>query len=265
MLRNLLSGAWSDISSDFAQKVLTAVDAKDTSKLTSLLEELPDLGAELRKAISKGTDAIVATIQTKASAFWELHAKEVTGSSNLSKVPKDYQQTIRNMTANQVKLFAQKNPERILHPEISRQIEYLKEAELTRSVDVSRLSERMERVLSQDYYWENLSDVQVSRQWHANGVILGKQNGVTKGQISGPTNYPICPVCMIMMGLEFSIDRMSDKIDKFLGLTDIDEIKAEWSFPRIADVDNMSREELAAKGYLPPFHSNCRHGVTWLT
>jgi hypothetical protein len=258
LLRNLLQGAWDDVSGDFVNDVLDAVSGLDIAKLQSLLDEVQSLGPNFRKAISKPVDTIVNTIALKANSYWESQLK------NPSSIPNSYQNTIRQLTANQIKLFAEKSPERFIHPEIVRQIQYLKESDLTRSFDVTSIAERLKRVASQEKYFENLSDVQVARQWHATSVFLGRENKVLKGMISGPTDPPICLVCMHMVGTSIDLKKTADRLEKALDYKTVDEYKEAFPFPRLADVDNISRDDLAAKGFIVPFHGNCRHSLVYL-
>lgn len=256
-LKKLLQGTWQDVSSDFVKKLLDAVKRNDRAVIDDLLDELKGLGPEMGKALGKAPEAIYSNLLTKANAFWTLHGKEV-GMEKPKTLPKAYRNDMAELHARQVKAFAEAYPERIVEPEIMRQVDLLLETETPDALAISGIVDRLSMLEMSEDYWDKLSEVQVSRAWHANGVRYAKQNGIKTGRITGPMDQLTCPVCRHLVGCPIEIDDMIDKIDSDLDILDPDEYVAAWSFPRIHDVDGVDREELGAllvqNGWLPGFH-----------
>ena len=263
-LNSLLSGAWEEVSSDFLMDIEVALRNKDFERMAELTNSVNSLGPEMSASITDKTEAIFTSVQNKALAAWTLHGREVLGVEDIKGFGTDYQEFLVNSHAEQVKKFTEINPGRILHPQIEKQIQYLREAENVISIDIDLIAERLQRIVKQEPYWEGLSDVQVARLWNADGILLAHENGVKIGVIVGPDDKKTCPVCSRMLGTHVYIQQAVDKIKSDVGITDPEEYVKAWPFPRIQDVDNISSDERAAKGYWPPYHSRCRHDVAWL-
>jgi hypothetical protein len=264
-LDGLLKGSWEHVSRNFSAEVRAAIQAGSFDHAEELLSQLKNLGLNMVATLGDQPEALFSALLSKATAAWTLHGKETLAIHRIKEFDGDYQKFLTDVHAEQVKRFTELNPGRILHPQIQRQIDHLRDSEGTRSIDLDLMSERLERIIKQDPYWEGLSDVHVSRLWHADGVLLADENGVTECYITGPDDKLTCPVCQRMLGQRFVVAKAKAKIEKDIGLTNPDEYVDAWKFPRIKDVDNISQEELANKGFLPPYHSRCRHDIAWFT
>jgi len=264
-LRLLLQGAWDKVSEPFIEQLADALRAGDEAKIKALAKELEALGLDLSDVLGDKVEAITWNLLGKSYAFWKLHAKD-TGIAAPEGVLKWHREKLAHAQAEQIKTFAEKFPERILHPEVIRQVGYLEDADLTSGVEVANLVDRMERAVKNPAYWEGISDVHAARLWHADGIMYARENGILTGRVEGPLDEKTCAVCQHMLGLHVDLDWYADKIEQDLLIQDPDEYVEAWRFPRLTDVDNMSREELAAKGLaLPPWHPHCRHAVAWLS
>lgn len=257
-LQYLMAGAWKEVSGGFFADLRKAFEDRDPKRAQAILDKAKTLGPALREAIGKKSYAVLAVAEKKALRSWQKQVKKTTKASK-------YQEFLAKRIDDQIGAFLEAHPGRILEPEIQAQIDYLKESDLTTTVDISNLLDRLEQTASQDSYFEKLSTVQTSRLWHADGVQLARENGIRRGVVTGPIDGKTCPVCRRLVGMEFDIEDMAGYIDESIDLTDVDEYIAAWRFPRLADVDNISRQELAAKKFFPPFHPNCRHSVTLLS
>ncbi|MBI4962523.1 MAG: hypothetical protein HY913_04540 [Desulfomonile tiedjei] len=251
------------MSGEWAEELRQAFLDLDETRIESLLATVDELGPQVSEAIGDKAEAILVNVQQNAHAFWMLHAQEILRPGDVKDYDKDYQRYLAQVQARQVKNFVETHPNRILNPEIQRQLQYLQESRLTRSIDLQYLNERLTRMLKQERYWEGMSDVHVARFWHADGILLGHENGVKVGIITGPDDKRACPVCIRMLGTHVYFDRAKEKIERDLKIEDPGEYVAAWKFPRIPDIDNISREAVEKQGFLPPFHSRCRHGVSW--
>lgn len=263
-LNSLLRGSWANVSRSFSAQVKDAVSSGKFDQADDLLKTIDSLGVNMSAALGDQPQAIFAALLSKSEAAWTLHGKETLAVQRIEKYDGDYRRFLADVHAEQIKKFTELNPGRILHPEIQRQIDYLK-APGTRSIDLDIMAERMGRTIKQDGYWEGLSDVHVARLWHSDGILFADQNGVVECYIAGPDDQRTCPVCQRMVGQRFLVSDARAKIDRDIGITDPDKYVAAWKFPRIQDVDNISQEQLQKKGYLPPLHSRCRHSVAWFT
>lgn len=262
-VEKLLKGSWADVSKDFSAQIQQAIQAGKVDDAEGLLSKLKSLGISMSAALGDNPEALFTALLSKATAAWALHGKETLAVNRIKEFDGDYQKFLTEVHAEQIKKFSELNPGRILHPQIQRQIDYLRDATDTRSIDLDTLAERVGRIIKQDPYWEGMSDVHVSRLWHADGILLADENGVTECYIVGPEDKRTCPVCQRMLGQRFRVSKAKAKIEKDIGITDPDEYVKAWKFPRIADVDNISPKELEAKGFNVPFHSRCRHSLAW--
>jgi len=264
-LELLLRGAWDEVSKDFLEEMRSRLENLDPDGMEALLNTANSLGVEMSKIIGDKAEAILTTLQTKANAAWILHAEDMLNGETVKTLDEQYQKYLSQMTATQIKKFSEEFPKRILHPEVNRQIQYLRDSDLTRSIDLDTLNERLTRFVKQERYWENLSDVQVARQWHANGILLGQENGIKTGQITGPDDEKTCPVCDRMLGMKVDIADAAAKIKRDISIADPEKYVEAWPFPRILQIDNESRESIESMLLLPPYHGRCRHTVVWLS
>jgi hypothetical protein len=266
MLADLMKGAWGDVSSDVVDAILKAFKENSPRAIEAALAGLKDLGADFAEALGDSPQAIFSNMFVKAEAYWKLHAAEagVEGFKSLSEA---YRDRVSELWGNQVKQFAEKYPERILEPEITRQLEYMVQTEKPSIVDVSNIVERLERVTGGEDYFNGLSDVQISRAFHADGVRHADENGIGTVQAIGPLDDKTCDVCWNLVGVDIDVGAMLEKIDADLGIEDPEEYVQAWSFPRMRDIGVVDRAELPQmmidNGFLPPFHNFCRHYLSW--
>jgi len=261
MMRDLVAGAWESVSTDFVNKLLALIDLQDIAGIETLLKELPALADEFASSLGTKVDTILSTLQTKAEAFFLASAVDLVG------IPKDYSVIIRKMYADQIRGFCKAFPERILHPEISRQLEYLRDNPLARSIDIARITDRLSGLAGPNAtYWENMTDVVAARQWHSTSVFLAQQNGITTCYVTGPADQKTCPVCLHMLGQTIDVKVAANKLNLYLDThdNDPDAYVGAFPFPRLPDVDNISPKEIEDKGFFPPYHPRCRHQVVFL-
>ena len=161
---------------------------------------------------------------------------------------------LRSIHEDQLALFVETFPERILHPQIDYLISLLPEYENAREIDITRLAERAERITSGGDYWDGLSDVHVSRLWHQDGVALAAENKITQMQIIAKLDDRTCDVCMVMHGNIVNVDQAAAKFDQDMEIQDPDEYADSWAFPRFNEVQLLSADDITSAGYMPPFH-----------
>jgi len=263
----LLEGAWEKVSPEFVQNFKSAWEKRDVEALKALAEEAKSLGHDIPDVLGSTPEAVFSSMFRKAEGFWKLHAIEA-GIKKPAELLTRYRERIASLAGEQVKAFAEAFPERFLLPEIERQIQWLADTEAPSVLSVSTIGERLERLISDPKYWENLSDVQMARVWHGGGFAHARENGIGTGRITGPLDDKTCPVCAHMLGLHIDIDVGVTKFEQGLEEQDPEKIRELWPFPRLHQVDNISREELSVRqiknGWYPPFHPHCRHSIAWL-
>jgi hypothetical protein len=267
-LRHLLKGTWGKVSDDFVTKLLNAIKVNDRGAVKRGLDNLPGLGPQLIEALARWPEAVYSNLILKAESCRTLRATgaRIKAAKGLRG---EYRENMVKAKAQQVKNFAYSYPDRILHPEIIRQLAYLHEAKSLDALQILTINEQLDVALaSSDEYWAGISDVKAARAWHGAGVKVARLNKIKVGQVAGPLDDNTCPVCAILLGLQVDFANLQDKFDADAEIEDPDEYAAAWSFPRIGDVDNISREDLAKKfvdeGWAPPFHVHCRHSIAWL-
>lgn len=266
-LSALIQGEWNRLTGEFLTDVQQAIRMKDYDKATELISDLKRFDFELSPSGNAQLALMLDGIQNRAIAAYTLHGLSDGLVSRIKEFDGDYRKFLTQAHAEQIKSFVAKNPGRILHPEIERQVAYVRDTAEGRFVDVSLIAERMERVVKQEEYWKGLSDVQVSRLWHHDGVKLAEENKIDVLYVSGPDDIRTCPVCKTMLGQRLEVKRVLKRFEDHAKITDPDEYVKAWPFPRFEQIDNMSNEERVEKtGHMPPpYHPHCRHGVSWLT
>lgn len=266
-LRALIQGAWDEVSAEFTDKLLKLIGDGDYDAVEKLLSANEGLGGEAAQLLAKGPEAVLLNMHLKADSWWKLHGEEA-GVKKTVGLTEKYQRLMAKAQANQVLSFVEKFPERVLHPEIIRQLQYLQDTARPDALTISGIADRLERFSKADDYWGKITDTHVARAWVGDGIRYAKENGIAVGRVTGPMDNKTCPVCRHMIGLPISIDKAIAKLDRDLGITDPEKYVEAWKFPRIEDVDNMSREKLRGlaeeNGWYGAFHPHCRHYVAWL-
>lgn len=265
-LRNLLQGAWDEVSSEWIDKLVAAVGANDTAAINALLGNIGQLGTEFETAVGSGPQVVTSNLLFKAETFYTLYAKSIG-----IETPATWTELVREemaaAAARQIKAFARAYPDRMLHPEILRQIDYLNETTTPDPLRIATIKDQLKQVLKDrpQNYFDGLSDTHVARLWHVAGVEIAQNNGIAVLRITGPLDKKTCPVCRHLLGLEFNVADMLEHAKAGMVIEDPDEYVKFWKFPRIDDVDNKSVEEkLKAIGPMPvPAHPRCRHGYGW--
>ena len=261
----LLSAAWRQGSRWYFDRARKAIQAKGLEGAREALTGTDTLGYVMGRLVTKKPLTLLLLMLREGAPYWAARvALAKAGQKAEGSQKDDHQDRIAHAVTRQIQQFAMAHPDRILQPEIERQLQYLADSNLTTMADVSDVLDRLEALSNQDTYWDRLSDVQVARAWHAQGVLMGRDGGITRAAISGPDDEKTCAVCKRMIGLEFDVPAMADKIEADLGLEDLDDYIDAWTFPRAGDVDNISREALAAQMRFPPYHPHCRHSVALL-
>lgn len=243
MLADLIRGAWSDVSSDVVEAILVAFRANDPTAIENALKELKDLGADFAEALGDSPVAVFSNLFLKAEAYWILHGKE-TGIAKVKTLSEAYRNRVSELWGKQIRIFAEQYPERILEPEITRQLEYLIQTEKPSMIQVSNIVERLERVTGGKDYFKGLSDVQISRAFHADGIRHANENGIGTVQAIGPLDDKTCDVCWNLVGVDIDVGLMIEKIDRDLGIEDPISYVSAWKFPRMRDIGGVDRAEL---------------------
>lgn len=262
-LKLLLGDAWGQVSVEWSHSLIEAAKAGDTAKINELLKEAKALGIDMVSELGDAPEAIFSNLLAKAEAFWVAHAVDI-GISETKFIAEKFRERMAIAQGKQVKAFVRTFPERILHPEIQRQISLLTETDRPDAVMIAHLADQLETFTANPTYWTGLSDTAVARNWHASGILYADKNGIRTGRITGPLDKRTCGVCRHMLGLPVEIADAKAKIENDLFIEDPEKYVEAWKFPRVPDVDNISREELQGKGFLPPYHCRCRHGIAWL-
>lgn len=275
---NVLTKAWRKVSPKYIETLADVfprewiVNEKALKKLYSLEKEI---GNNLREEIDKKIDRIYHVMRTKAMGHWGKKLAElevdrlppILDTVEKADLPQDIalDQWLEERAADQLKLFAQNNPTRILHPEIERLVNIAQASERQRNITWDALQERLVRFSKQEQYWQNADSVQAGFLWHAEGIAVAHEYGVTSYQIVNPLDKKTCPICRRMHGTIYTVEQARDYVTKRAALTDLEDIKSQFPFPRLKDVDNISREQLQAKGYaLPPYHGRCRDEIQYV-
>lgn len=119
--------------------------------------------------------------------------------------------------ADHVKLYVEKYPERILHPEVQRLAKLAQQKPDFRLIDKAQLSDRITKIHEKgNNYFANMSDVQVGRTWTFTGLQMAKERGVTEYMIVAEQDAKTCPVCRRLDGKHFPVAYAHGKMVKQL-------------------------------------------------
>jgi hypothetical protein len=250
MLKNILTGAWADVSPDFVDSLLTAFKSGQVSEIRNALKGMTELSGDFGDKIDKKVDALAISLQNRAEAYYISRL-----GKDAKSIPEDRKTTIQDKWAEEVKNFSTRYPERVLHPEIERMITNLQEG---RYVDVAQISDRVKDLLDNNpaTYFEGLSDAEANRAFQETSVNLASENGYTQLMWTALGPSP-CSVCDTLDGTIIEVEAAKDRFDAAQDISDPDEVSAHWSFPRLADVDNKNREDLTSDCNCPPAHPSC--------
>lgn len=272
LYRKLVSSAWLDISAEPRAEFVDAILDWNVDRAREAQAELLTLGPVLVDQIAEHGIQICASIIKASDKFWAKHAeteREAQGVSTAKthrvRVRKADEVTLDLLVERQIEAFLAKFPDRILSPDLRREVELMAASPMARDVDIERIAQRLEVLMKAEKYWDDLSQVQIARMWQANGIFMAETEGVKRVQIVEMVgDKRTCPVCVIAHGQEIEVGRAADKLRAGLKLTDPDEYVAFWPFPRFPEVQLWSPEDWTRDGRFPPFHNRCRGQVRYL-
>lgn len=258
----ILTDAWKESSRSWAGHVVSAIKDGDAARAQGLVKSSRAIGAHMRAKVRIPLNAALLACQRKAAREWPavLGLKRKFAKAGGILNDPERREKLRAIKQRQMETFVEEFPDRFLDPEISRLIDLMPEYETAREVDLEDIGERAERMLKGEAYWEGLSNVEVSRLWHADGIALAKEQGIGRMIIMAMMGAvpPPCDVCEVMHGQEVDVDSASDKFAEDGEIEDPKEYAEAWSFPRFNEVQLMSGEEITGDDHMPPFHLHCR-------
>lgn len=272
LYRKLVSAAWSDISAEPRAAFVQAVNDWNPEKAKEAQADLVKLGGALVEEISAKGIQVCASILNASDKFWVKHAETERAAQGVStekahrvRVRKAEEATLDLLVEQQIEAFLKKFPERVLDPELRREIELMAASPMARDIDVARIAQRIEKLMEAEKYWDDLSQVQIARLWQANGIFMAEAEGVKRVQIVEVMgDKRTCPVCVAAHGQEIEVGRAADKLRSGLKITDPDEYVSFWPFPRFPEVQLWSPEDWTRDGRFPPFHNRCRGQIRYL-
>lgn len=225
-----------------------------------------EVGDQFAKEIAPKALKISGLILTKSKkAFNKQLAKVKADPVSASR----WDSWLQQASANHIEEFARSYPGRILHPQIERQLTEIAAAPDKHStMDMFRMKERLNRIYNSDPYFDNLPAIEVSRLWHATGIMMANEKGIAAYQIVNPMDDRTCPVCLRLHGQVYDVSEVLPKVREWGSGRNPDEIASLFPFPRMDDVArdaNPTLEDLKARGFnLPPFHGRCRDEIHYL-
>jgi hypothetical protein len=238
-----------DLSKETVDPVqaIAALKKIPTGESEKLLAQLRDLTGKIAKKSSK---FFAAQFKTKAK----------------KELPEAWAEYLGLKSADQLKMFYDAYPDRILHKEVERLIEIMQTSPEMRKVSMDDLQARMIKVSENAPYWDGLTRHEAAWEWNAQGIAHGHARGVETYMIVNPLDHLTCPVCLRMHGTEFSTTKAMGLIKKRAEITDPDQLVSEFPFPRVNDIDRLDASERADTDFTqPPFHNHCRCQVVYAT
>ena len=269
MIHRYMTQGWNEAGGEeHLQTLANLLDPKglepDTDGINDLFEEvLPDVAAESAELSYQKIRVTLFGLVVKARQHFDKQKAQA-----LKITQESWDAYIAQTSANQIALFQQAFPDRVLYPEVERMVTLAQNKQNLRTIDIANLQSRMERVTQYpSRYFEGVSDVQAGRAWTHTGIAMAHAEGITEYQVISEGDRNVCPVCARLDGKVFEIPGAMERLEATLELQDPEAIAAAAPFPRLDDVDNKSLDELRGSAFYPPFHGRCRCEVVfgWAT
>lgn len=250
------------------QNLLTDAEKKGIKVNKKKLKELNE-GAEKAAAAMWGDVSPKATALTlstiEASTAYQASKLAVTIPKITKSAVKSY---LFKASMSHLASFVLSYPNRILEPEIQRLVTIVETNPSMRSIDRYDLTQRLDKIVGLgSSYFSGLSDVQIGRVWTWTALKLGQEQKREKYQVIAELDNKTCKVCFRLHGKDFYLEPALRKLDEIVkegNEMTPEELADEIPFPKISDIDNMTREELMESGFEPPFHNNCRCDIVLL-
>lgn len=262
LLSKVLRNAWDTPGPQLLSRYFQALDFDGDGRINQKelkigLRALRAYGKMAARASVLKSERILGAVQKRAYTYF----REQTGSKSKSEAS-DW---LRDRLQSQLSQFIEKYPERILHPRIIELVRQIEQDPRQRRVLLDSIKERLERLGARDDYWDNVSAVQVSFMWNASGIDIAEEKGISHYTILNPMDQKTCIVCKRMHGTTFSVKDARDHITRRASITNPDELKEAFPFPRNADLEHLTTGQLGKTDFkLPPYHNNCRDVIKYL-
>lgn len=274
LIGDIVVGAWQRKSEKFLSElrscyIIEPVLKINNKKINKLFKRYKNIGKDTWKIVEKKVRKLLDATTERSLQYFISQAK---GQKKARKADEELDPTITyaafiaELTGDHIASFMERYPDTILHPEIERLSHYLRVSDEAGPLDKYYVKERLDAIQHKgDAYFEGMTDVEVGKAWTATGVELAYRNNVAEYMIVAQVDSPNkpCFVCRALHGKSFSVVQAKENIDHWLSLKGTEDFAKEAPFPRIADLKNLSREEMHARGELPSFHSHCRCDVVF--
>lgn len=287
LLTAVLSRSWKRVMKEPLQDILGAFDFSGDGKVDAkavkrALKEVSQRAPQFVDAIEKKSDRIITIIAAKSEEkHWAEIMRERRRRGKVDKqeqrpdgrtVRGAYTRWLKTQNQNHLKAYAKTFPDRVLSPEVEKLVDTMQKAPEQQGVRFDYIQKRLSEVTSQESKWSNVTSVVSAFTWNGTGISTASDMGVVTYMIVNPLDQKTCPVCLRLHGTVYQVSDTKANIQASMGGavgTDPDAetalLKQWWRFPRLNDVDNMSRKTLQDKGFsLPPYHGNCRDQIEFL-
>lgn len=276
MMSNVLEKAWRSSYADVREALDNCIIIKgeeasvnpDTWERAQLL--YTQAAWRMKEAIRDKISVLSKAVVIKAKQSFTKQLDAVKEEKLVAPIAlNQWDQWLHKATSNHIESFVTEYPNRILHPQLERQLaEMMSAPDRYTKADMFRAKQKLDRIMTKDPYWENLPAIEVSRLWHAEGIMLASEKGIAAYQIVNPMDKRTCPVCKRLHGMIYRVEDVKQKIMKWSNANDPEEIKSMFPFPRKDDVARntyVTQDDLKAKGFnIPPFHGRCRDEIRYL-
>ena len=228
-------------------------------------------GAVFSINIQSKVHAILGTLLDKGRNHFQNQADGILKKKGIQKevlnvTYNQWESWLQKATQDQLSAFAEKYPDRILHPQILKQVSDI-QANPSQYTETARVDafDKMVRLSEKDYYWDVLGGTQASFLWQAEGLFMAEDNSISHYQVANPWDQFTCPVCKRLYGVIYDVKSAKAQVMKMSSLVDPDELKSLFPFPRTADVDRATADEIRQAGFLvPPYHGRCRCEINYV-
>lgn len=284
MIVQLYRKAWAAECGEMCTAITDAFDRSgdisvDAKKVRNILrKETPGLGQRLWDRVSDGVEEVLDQTTLEAVRHTirsfrksEHKVEKQTMSTGADFTMDDWMLYFNQAQGNHLQAFTLAYPDRVLHPEVNRLVTLAETKPGLRTIDKADLLRRIERVDHiGNLYFEHMSDVNVGRLWNFTALEMAHNAGVTTYQVIAQRDKITCPVCNRLDGRKFSVQQAWESIEKSMPGFSVADVTASnanglaaamqqaFPFPRVAQIDNLSPQQVSNQGWFAPFHGRCR-------
>ena len=262
ILAQAMARAWDKHGAKMIDEIVGAFDVETVSVKAGQVRTALKEGKAIGKLIWDEVRHPVKDLFFKCQLRAQEHFKEQLPKAKYDGDPADFQftqhewdQYVTQSLSDHLQHFVETYPERVLDPQLENLIKIVQESEVHRLIDKAGLADRLQALATMPQEYLGFSgDVHMGRVWSFTGLQMAHVNHVETFMSKAQWDKVTCEVCARLDGKEFNVESTYEAMVNYLNGVPGDDL---MDFPRVADIDNQSQDELRTMGLCPPYHGRC--------